>query len=582
MSKVTTPAAGAIVIPEAAAQVEHDSTADLDRAVADVAARKDDWLRLDLPSKITLLDQLIRDTLAAAEEWNAASLEMRGVTADSPAGAEEIATGPMQIVRHARLLKENLTSILATGDVTLPGAPYTRPDGQVVVPVFPTSKLDAMTFLGHKAEIWMQPEVTLDTLETATLYKDPPETGKVCFILAAGNFSASGPSDALHKLFVDGEVCVIKMNPVNEHLGRYVERALTPFVREGFVRVVYGGVEAGQHLTNHPLVDTIHMTASDKTHDAVVFGVGEEGAKRKAANEPVISKPVTSELGAINPVIIVPGPWGEADIAYQGKQLASMLGMNAGFTCLCPRVIIQHTDWQQRGDLLDAIRASLAESPQRKPYYPGARERWELFVAAHSEAETYGDASDGQVPWTLIPNLDPTHPDDIAFKTEAFNGVFTEMGMDAADVGDYLDRAVDFCNEHLWGTLSATIFVHPKSLKDPATAAAVDRAVANLRYGTIGVNVWAGTGYGLGSTTWGAFPGHALNDIQSGRGVVHNTYMLEQPQKTVIRAGFRMGKKPPMSYDWSTAPQMMRRLLKLEAHGDWSQLPGIVLDGIRA
>jgi acyl-CoA reductase-like NAD-dependent aldehyde dehydrogenase len=114
MSKVTTPAAGAIVIPEAAAQVEHDSTADLDRAVAAVAARKDDWLRLDLPSKIMLLDQLIRDTLAAAEEWNAASLDMRGVTADSPAGGEEIATGPLQIVRHARLLKGNAAPASAT------------------------------------------------------------------------------------------------------------------------------------------------------------------------------------------------------------------------------------------------------------------------------------------------------------------------------------------------------------------------------------------------------------------------------------------------------------------------------------
>lgn len=579
---VTSPAAGAVVIPEAEAKVRHNTVAEVDEAVAAVAARKDDWLALDLDAKIMLLDQTIHDTVRAAEEWSDASLPVRGLTPDMPAAAEEIATGPLQIVRHARLLRDALRSIRDTGDVKLPQAPTTRPDGQVVVPVFPTSRLDAATFVGTKAEVWMEPHVGLDTLQTATLYKDPPSTGKVCFVIAAGNFAASGPSDAFTKLFNEGEVCVIKMNPVNEHLGRFIERAMTPFIREGFVRIVYGGIEIGKHLTNHPDVDTIHMTASDKTHDAVVFGVGDEGAQRKAANEPVLDKPVTSELGAINPVIVVPGEWSEVDIAYQGKQLASMLMMNAGFTCLCPRVIITHADWPQRDALLDAIRASLAEAPERHPYYPGARQRWELFLDAHPEAETYGDTADGKVPWTLIPGLDHTNDDEMAFKVEAFNGVFTEMPVGGATVADYLDTVTDFCNDTLWGTLSASIFVHPTTLKEPAADAAVDRMIARLRYGTIGLNTWAGTGYGLMSTTWGAFPGHPLNDVQSGRGVVHNTYMLEAPQKTVIRAGFRMGKKPPMSYDWTTFPSLIRRLLKLEAYGQWRQLPGIVKDGITA
>ncbi len=582
MAQATTIQAGAVAIPEAEASVPHHTLAEIDEAVATVEANADRWLALDLDAKIALLDQMIHDTVAAAEDWNAAGLQMRRVAADAPAGGEEIATGPMQIARQARLLQRSLRSIRDTGDVTLPGTPTTRPDGQVVVPVFPTSKLDAATYVGHKAEIWMQPHVTLDTLRTATLYKDPPAEGKVCFVLAAGNFSASGPSDALHKLFVDGEVCVIKMNPVNEHLGPYVERSLTPFIREGFVRVVYGGIEAGKHLTDHPGVDTIHMTASDKTHDAVVFGVGEDGARRRAANTPAHDKPVTSELGAINPVIVVPGPWSDADIDFHGAYLASMLAMNAGFTCLCPRVIVTDPAWDRRDDLLDAIRSSLAEAPQRHPYYPGARQRWELFVEAHPEAETFGTTEGGAVPWTLIPGLDPTDADEMAFSVEAFNGVFTETPVPGTDVADWLDRVVDFCNERLWGTLSCTVLAHPKTLKDPAGAAAVEDALARLRYGSIGLNTWGGTGYGLMSTTWGAFPGHPLDDIQSGRGAVHNTYLLEDPEKTVIRAPFRMGKKPPMAYDWTTFPSLVRRLLQVEANGDWRQLPGIVWDGIRA
>jgi hypothetical protein len=86
------------------------------------------------------------------------------------------------------------------------------------------------------------------------------------------------------------------------------------------------------------------------------------------------------------------------------------------------------------------------------------------------------------------------------------------------------------------------IFVHPKTEK--AHAEAVDKAIADLRYGGVGVNTWAGVIYGFVSTTWGAFPGHGPEDIVSGRGVVHNTYLLDHPQKSVVRAPFRINPKP--------------------------------------
>jgi hypothetical protein len=166
---------------------------------------------------------------------------------------------------------------------------------------------------------------------------------------------------------------------------------------------------------------------------------------------------------------------------------------------------------------------------------------------------------------------------------EAFNGVMGEAPLDAPrDVAAYLDAAVEFCNERLWGTLAATIMIHPRSLKDPATAAALDRALAGLRYGAVAVSTWAATAYGLGSLPWGAYPGHPLHDIQSGRGWVRNTFLLEDVEKSVLRAPWRLGKKPPMSYDFTTFPQMARRLVRVEAHGEWRQLPSIVADGVRA
>ena len=38
------------------------------------------------------------------------------------------------------------------------------------------------------------------------------------------------------------------------------------------VRFVSGGAEVGAHLTNHPGVEEIHMTGSENTFNAIVFG----------------------------------------------------------------------------------------------------------------------------------------------------------------------------------------------------------------------------------------------------------------------------------------------------------------------
>ena len=51
--------------------------------------------------------------------------------------------------------------------------------------------------------------------------------------------------------------------------------------------------------------------------------------------------------------------------------------------------------------------------------------------------------------------------------------------------------------------------------------------------------------YGFGQTTWGAYPGHTFDDIRSGIGVVHNSFLFEQPEKSIIRGPFRIFPKPP-------------------------------------
>src|SRR6266581_1515780 len=375
----------------------------------------------------------------------------------------------------------------------------------------------------------------------------------------------------------EDQVVLFKANPVNAYLGPLIEESFRALIEPGFLRVVYGGAAEGAYLCNHAGIDEIHITGSDKTFEAIVFGPGSEGAARKAEHQPLLTKRVTAELGNVSPVIVVPGPWSESDIAYHAEHLVTMLTNNAGFNCNATRVIIQHSAWAQRDQLLREVRHVLSRVPPRSAYYPGAQERQQSFVAAHPGAEQFGTAARGQLPWTLVTGVDPRSEDDVCFTTEAFCGLFAETNIDGAGVAEYLDRAVAFANEHLWGTLNATLLVHPASLKDPAAAAAVDRAITNLRYGTVAVNCWAAAGYTLCTSTWGAFPGHDIYDIQSGTGVVHNTLMFDRPQKTVIRAPFRIMPTPSWFVTHgNTARKLFPKLTMLEASPSPWKIPGIM------
>jgi hypothetical protein len=253
-----------------------------------------------------------------------------------------------------------------------------------------------------------------------------------------------------------------------------------------------------------------------------------------------------------------------------------MITNNAGFNCNAGRMIVQHASWNQRGELLDRVGKFLTEIPVRRAYYPGAPRRYEAFLAAHMEtARIFGVRALDKLPWMLIPGVDPEKRDDICFTTEAFCGVFGEVGLEGADPIEYLERAVAFANDTLWGTLNATLIVHPASMKDPATARAVEKAIADLRYGTVALNCWAAVGYGLGVTPWGAFPGHEPHDIKSGVGVVHNTLMFDRIQKGVVRAPFRTSPKPVWFATHKTAHRLVPKLNRFEAAPSVAKLPGI-------
>ena len=574
---------GSVAIPEAQHRIEPTSQSRLDEALAILEDHKQEWVVLDIDERIDLLEKVRDGVVDVAERWVHAAVKAKGMELGTSEEGEEWMAGPGTTLRNITLLITSLRDIRDYGVPQLPKPAYARPDGQVVAPVIPANGWDGLLFQGFTAEIWMEPEVTLGNLADtqAGFYRNPHPKGGVALVLGAGNVASIGPMDALYKLFVEGQVVLLKMNPVNEYLGPFIDEAFAPLRERGFMRVVYGGIAEGDYLCNHALVEEIHITGSDKTHDAIVFGVGDEGAQRKAANEPRNSRRLTCELGNVSPIIVVPGPWSKGDLEYHGINLATSVVNNAGFNCTATRVIVQHEQWNQREALLDSLRRAFKAAGDRRPYYPGSEERQKTFVEHHPDAEQIGTRGEGHVPWTLIHHLDPADADDICFNMESWCGQTSEVALPARSVAEYVDRAVDFCNDRIWGTLACSIIVHPKSLKDPAVAAAVERGIANLRYGAIAVNHWSGLNYAMVTPTWGAFPGHTVDDIRSGQGVVHNTYMFDRPQKSVLRGPFRAFPKPQWFFSNKRGAEIGRKMTYFNADPSLARLPGLVFAAAR-
>jgi hypothetical protein len=255
-----------------------------------------------------------------------------------------------------------------------------------------------------------------------------------------------------------------------------------------------------------------------------------------------------------------------------------MVANNASFNCNAAKVLVLASGWPQRKTFLAAVDRALAATPRRKAYYPGAADRYRGFLDHYPASRPLGEAASDIVPWTVVPDV-PAKKGEYALSNEAFCGVLAETSLDASSPAEYLERAVAFANDACWGTLSCTLLVHPSTARD--YEAELDRAIASLRYGGIGVNCWAALVYALVSTSWGAYPGHTPEDIQSGEGVVHNTYLFDHPQKSVVRAPFRIMPKPAWFPDHKNLAALGKRLTAMEASPSWGKLFGVAYEALK-
>jgi aldehyde dehydrogenase (NAD(P)+) len=571
--------------PSARAKSAGDTpAAELDRAVAAVREKAREFARLPAKQKQALLGSVVPRISAVGRAWVDAACRAKGISATAPVSGEEWLGGPMTTARNARLLAESLAQIAEKGRPQLGRGVRTRPDGRLMVSVFPTSGLDGVLQRGFTADVLMEPGVDAAAASErqASFYRRKDPEGKVTVVLGAGNVSSIPPMDAMYKMFVDGHVCVVKMNPVNEWAGPFLEEAFAPLISRDYLRIVYGGGEVGAYLTEHKDVDDIHITGSDRTHDTIVWGPpGPERDRRRRENDPRLKKTITSELGNVSPVAVVPAAYTDEELWFQARNVASMVENNASFNCNAAKVLILAKGWAQRDRFLELLEKALGEAPPRKAFYPGARDRYEQLIGGRSGVKKFGAESEGVLAWALVRDVDASNADEALFKVEPFCGILSQTDIGSADPVEFLAEATRFCNERLWGTLNACLVIDPRSESDPAISAALDRAIVDLRYGSVTINHWPGVVYGTASAPWGGHPSATLLDVKSGIGWVHNTYMLEAIEKTVLRGPLVVSPKPAWFYDNAVCHLLGERMSEFEAAPTMWKVPGIAMAALR-
>lgn len=554
----------------------------LDEALSVLAGKATEFARLPVAEKAQLLRDCIPRLVDAAPAWVAAGCKAKGLSLAQ--SGEEWLAGPSPTVRMARLLARSLDQIATQGRPDLGTKAYTGRGGRLHVDVFPASLRDRALFSGITGSVMMQEGIDRAAAirRQAAFYQKRDPEGGVSLVLGAGNVSSIPPMDVFTCLFIDGNVTLLKMNPVNEWVGEHLERALAPLIARGYLRIVYGGAEVGAYLTRHAAVDHIHITGSDKTHDLIVWGPpGPERERRLAENDPLLQIPITSELGNVSPVAIVPFEYSASELRFQARNAVTMLTNNASFNCNAAKMLITSKQWRQRDEFLELVGRLLADVPARSAYYPGAFDRYDQLVGGRDGVRTWGQRDGRHLPWTLLPGVDSDRSDDPLFSTEPFCAILSETSIGTGDPVEFLASAADFMNDRLWGTLNACLVIHPELERDAAVGRALDQAIVELRYGTVAINHWPAVSYGLATLPWGGHESANLRNIQSGLGWVHNTFMLDGIDKAVLRGPLEMWPKPPWFFDFERGAQLGPRLVALEAASGWRKVPGVALQALR-
>jgi len=443
---LTSPVAPSATAEGADATLDAEATRQLDSTIARLAGSENSFGALSVADRARLVDRLHASVSAASAEWVRAASRIKKLEPDSPYVGEEWISGPYAVLASLAVLHSALTAI-AAGKSPLAGKKFGRaPGNRVTVPVLPGSVKESILFNGFRAEVWMPPGTSEETTKArAGLGElDPTKTGGVGLVLGAGNITSIPPLDVLYELFANNRISLLKLNPVLADMEAVYRAALAPLIEAGLLEIVQGGGAVGSYLAHHAGISHVHITGSSATHDVVVWGPGQPGRDRRKANTPLLQKPITSELGGVSPIILVPGKWSKADLRYQAEHVATQRLHNGGYNCIAGQIVVLSSDWAQKDAFLVELRAALDRAPVRAPWYPGSDDRVAAAAKAHPTASRH--ASDTRLLVEITADGDASTIET----TEYFSPVLGVVQLPGTGL-DFLASAVTTVNDDFRG-----------------------------------------------------------------------------------------------------------------------------------
>ena len=549
------------------------NTTALDRAIGELRDGERTWAHTPLAIRRDLLCELVDAAWREADSWVQTAARIKGLDPASPLVGEEWLSGPYALLSSASALAETMGALASGHDplagYTIGGAPGER----TTIEVLPHGIYDRLLLTGYRASVWMRPGVSAEQARaTAGLAQRAPKyTRGVALVLGAGNITSIAPLDVLYQLYAENRVVMLKLNPVLDRLRPVLDRIFAPLIRRDLVRIVTGGAAEGTYLAEHPAIAAVHMTGSAATHDTIVFGPGADGAARKAASEPRLDKPITSELGGVSPVIVVPGRWSDSDLRFQAEHVATMKLHNAGHNCIAAQILLLPAAWPQKQRFLELLDDAIANAPARPTWYDGATARAE-DAARRPAAKRYGHR-------VLVGGIDIDNHTDASLRDEWFAPVLGIAELPGDDPASFIRAAVDAANERLHGTLGANVITHPRSIRALGPHLRRRHRRTELRHGRrqrLDRPRLPDTARDLGRVP--RTPAHRHPKRTRRR---PQRPPAQDTERTVLRGPFRPRPKPPWFVTNRTAAVTGTTPHRIRRPAQWAALSGIFASALR-
>jgi len=519
---------------------------DIDRFITTLRTKSKEFNSISNVQLASMLEETISNIKEVSFFWATICSDNKGTT-KTPAEGEEWLGGPFASVLATQYYIKSLKN-----DDDLTEKKYNIEENSYKV--FPNNFTERITFPFIDAKVIFNKSMSFEDINKyrgfSKRYDIDPS---ITLVLGAGNFSSIPYLDVLYHLITRKSVILLKLNPVNEYLKPVFEKVFQNFIERGYIIVTTGNIDESKYMATHPGINHIHLTGSDKTFEDIVYGreLTDKEKESKSLTK-INTKPITSELGNVTPIIIHPGKWSTSDIKYQARKIVTAKLNNNGFNCIAAQVVVLPDGWGQTDTLIKFVKHYMSKAKERKAYYPESIERLEKLEKDKGYERVNAMSC-------VTPHLTREIKAYSKFEIdEVWSSTIYFKKIDYTSIEDFAQKAINYCNDELWGNLGVSVIIkdHDKKFNEHITNLYIDK----LNYGTVAINEWAAIGYIIPQLPWGGFPGNRDNDIQSGQSVVHNSMLFESPLKGVVNTKFRISRliDPP----WFVTNKKARRLFR--------------------